>query len=275
MNYLKHYNSLIERAKEREILEYTETHHILPKCMGGLDDDDDDNLIKLTAREHFIAHLLLYKIYPNNFGLIKAINMMCVSSKDHKYHRINNRMYSWLKIKFSEEMSRSQTGEGNSQFGTIWIHNLYLKENKKIKKDELEFYKNDNWIKGRKMSFEIKIKNCLICGTIIPYSKANLCSKLCRTYYKAPHYKLIDENIDMLVEKFKETKSIEATLKFIDLTNKIGNQYLSIILKSKGFTILTRRNTNLASANPEPQMGKTQITWEDQVKTNSYDHNKH
>lgn len=44
-----------------------------------------------------------------------------------------------------------QKGEKNSQYGTCWIHNN--KENKKIKKDELESYLFKGWIKGRKMKF--------------------------------------------------------------------------------------------------------------------------
>lgn len=40
--------------------EYFETHHIVPKSLGGT--DDKNNLVNLTAREHYIAHLLLVKI---------------------------------------------------------------------------------------------------------------------------------------------------------------------------------------------------------------------
>lgn len=62
MNYQKIYNDLISRAQAREPLsEYKETHHIIPRCMGG--SDDKENLVELTGREHFIAHWLLCKIY--------------------------------------------------------------------------------------------------------------------------------------------------------------------------------------------------------------------
>jgi hypothetical protein len=47
-------------------------------------------------------------------------------------------------------MSKSQTGKQNSQYGTMWIHNLDLKQSKRIKKtDETP----DGWIKGRKIKF--------------------------------------------------------------------------------------------------------------------------
>lgn len=48
-------------------------------------------------------------------------------------------------------LNKHQQGEKNSQYGTCWIHND--KENKKIKKEELENYINIGWIKGRKMKF--------------------------------------------------------------------------------------------------------------------------
>lgn len=57
------YFNLIEKAKNKpeDFLCYTENHHILPKCLGG--DDSEENLVKLTLREHYIAHLLLSKMY--------------------------------------------------------------------------------------------------------------------------------------------------------------------------------------------------------------------
>jgi len=142
MNYKLHYDKLIERAKNRKLDCYKEVHHIKPKCLGGL--NDKDNLVELTAREHFIAHMLLVKINPKKYGLIKAVNMMCISSDNQ--NRSMNRMYEWLREKFSNEMSRSQTGYGNSQHGTMWICNTKTKENKKILKN------NDipnGWVKGR------------------------------------------------------------------------------------------------------------------------------
>ena len=95
MNYNKHYYNLISRAKSRVLEGYVEKHHIIPKCLGGT--DDFDNLVTLTAEEHFVAHQLLTKIYPNNEKLIYAVKMMCV--KTTKQQR-NNKMYGWLKRKY-------------------------------------------------------------------------------------------------------------------------------------------------------------------------------
>ena len=146
MDYGQHYDKLINRAKNRTFTGYTEQHHVIPKSMGG--NDNSENIVRLTAREHFIAHLLLLKMYPSNYSLIKAVNMMCIG---HKQNRSMNRMYGWLREKFSNEMSRSQTGSGNSQFGKKWIYNPVLKENKKILIAEII---PDGWFSGRVLNFE-------------------------------------------------------------------------------------------------------------------------
>jgi hypothetical protein len=150
MNYSLHYDNLINNAKERTLEGYKESHHVIPRCLGGT--DDKDNLVNLTAREHFIAHLLLWKLNPTHYGLVKAISIMCVQSPNMNENRSCNRMYGWLREKFSEAQSFSQSGEGNSQFGTMWIHNLDLKESKKIpKSDEIPL----GWNKGRKINFDL------------------------------------------------------------------------------------------------------------------------
>lgn len=105
MDYLKHYNNLIENSKNRNLEGYYETHHILPKCLGGT--DDAENLSKLTAREHFIAHQLLIKIYPNEYKLVFAAKMMCIVPKRLGDVRANNRLYGWLRTKLSEATSKS------------------------------------------------------------------------------------------------------------------------------------------------------------------------
>lgn len=60
VDYGRIYTQLINRALNRKLTGYRELHHIVPTSMGGM--DDTYNLVALTAREHFIAHLLLYKM---------------------------------------------------------------------------------------------------------------------------------------------------------------------------------------------------------------------
>jgi hypothetical protein len=99
MDYKKHYNRLIERARNRKLDCYTENHHIIPRCMGG--GNKKSNLVRLTAEEHYIAHILLVKIYPSETKLIYAANMM--SNR-------NNKVYGVFKRKHAELVSKDKTG---------------------------------------------------------------------------------------------------------------------------------------------------------------------
>jgi len=101
MDYRKIYDSIVERGKNRIFEGYTESHHIIPRCMGGT--DDSSNLVNLTAEEHYVCHQLLVKIYPDEIGLVKAAMFMTASGVGPK--RQGNKMYGWLKRRFSEYMS--------------------------------------------------------------------------------------------------------------------------------------------------------------------------
>jgi hypothetical protein len=105
MDYRRHYNLLMERAKIRNLSGYTEQHHIVPRCMGG--SDEKDNLVLLTAEEHFVAHQLLVKMYPDHLGLLWAISAM-----RHATDRMvrNNKMYGWLRRRFAAMLSKMMTG---------------------------------------------------------------------------------------------------------------------------------------------------------------------
>lgn len=88
MNYQLVYDSLIDRAKNRLVENnvYYETHHIIPKCMGG--SNDNSNLVKLTYREHFVVHWLLHKIHPNNSSLQFAFRFMAFGNGFSKGNRL-------------------------------------------------------------------------------------------------------------------------------------------------------------------------------------------
>ena len=81
------------------LTEYKESHHILPRCMGGT--DDPQNLVDLTPEEHYVCHLLLVKIHPGHIGLVRAAMFLTASNKDV---RRNNKMYGWVKRQYSEYM---------------------------------------------------------------------------------------------------------------------------------------------------------------------------
>ena len=64
MDYSRIYHAFIaDRHSKQQAarLGYFERHHIIPRSLGG--SDDDENLIDLTPEDHFFAHLLLARIH--------------------------------------------------------------------------------------------------------------------------------------------------------------------------------------------------------------------
>ena len=74
MNYKKIYDALIEKRKQNPVTENFHKHHIIPKCIGG--GDNADNFVSLTYREHYVAHLLLTRIYPDSYSIYCAVSRM-------------------------------------------------------------------------------------------------------------------------------------------------------------------------------------------------------
>jgi hypothetical protein len=121
MNYSKIYYSIVENRKKHPYNGYTETHHIVPKSLGGT--NDKNNLVNLSAREHFICHLLLTKMYsddtPNYYKMVKAFMMMLNARSYNQERFLSSRKYEVLREAFSRAQSISQSGQNNSQYGKI------------------------------------------------------------------------------------------------------------------------------------------------------------
>lgn len=126
MDYKKIHDNIIKRAKTRKLEGYFERHHIIPKCMNGT--NNPDNLVDLTAREHFLIHWLLHEIYPDNNGLRYAFWSMCRSSDNQKRYTPSSRIYAYAKYKMTELWSAFKPSENQiacikeSLLGTKWYH---------------------------------------------------------------------------------------------------------------------------------------------------------
>lgn len=212
MNYAKIYERIIERALCRNIVGYTEKHHIVPRCLGGT--NDKDNLVLLTAKEHFICHLLLTKMYlygsNEYYKMCHAFLMMLVYGKSHQRY-ITSRKYEYLKKEASGLMSRLQSGNGNSQYDTVWIHNKVLKKCKKAKKNSII---EDGWELGRILDWNRNRFNvCIICKCNCRNDRAIYCSAECKNSNKPKHKFSGREN--EFLELYLKYKTIDKSLRIM------------------------------------------------------------
>ena len=121
INKLEHfklrYENFIKNRSEINMIRdlsniYTEKHHIIPVSMNGT--DEPDNIIELTLREHYIAHLMLLMAYQNS-SMYFAYLMMS-STRDNSL-KMNSRTYEMLKSKFRYYRSDRMKGELNPMYG--------------------------------------------------------------------------------------------------------------------------------------------------------------
>ena len=114
--YTKWYNSIVCSNKARD--GYTETHHIIPKCLGGT--NDKSNLVVLTAREHFICHWLLTKMVSSKRHRYQMWNALSSMLYWHNplqtREKISSHKYQILKTHISKQKSIKFAGEGNAMF---------------------------------------------------------------------------------------------------------------------------------------------------------------
>lgn len=113
MNYKKIYDALVDKAKHRGLDKskhegYFEIHHIVPRSIGG--GNEAENLVMFTAREHFIAHILLWKIYPEDSNLFHAAWMMSNRTLTNR----NSKLYATLREQHAQILSlRSEFNSPN------------------------------------------------------------------------------------------------------------------------------------------------------------------
>lgn len=198
MDYKAIYYKIIEKAKKEtengnRHVGYYERHHIQPKSLGG--NNDKENIVKLTAREHFICHWLLVKIYDK--GTIERNKMLCAfwrmrcTNKDHKRY-INARAYEALRIEFAkcigELSSKNQAGIKNSQYGRKWYTNRNTGETKPFREKPIE----DFWIEGRKL-FHGEFTSIIVHNNILHRANSlNIAKKIWDEYHAGNYLSIRD-----------------------------------------------------------------------------------
>ena len=115
--YTRWYYAIITKARHSPSTDYSEKHHIVPRSLGG--SNSKENIIQLTARQHFICHLLLVKMTSGRaqFKMICAAHHMAVCHR-REHYKITSITYERLKRQRSESMR----GSSNPMHGKklIW-----------------------------------------------------------------------------------------------------------------------------------------------------------
>ena len=106
--YTKWYYSIIYHTSP-DSSPYTETHHIIPKSLGG--SDDKHNLVALSGRQHFVCHWLLTKMVEGEAKdrMVYALRLMC-KRKLHN-QKVTSRVYENTRAAHAVAMSKKHKGK--------------------------------------------------------------------------------------------------------------------------------------------------------------------
>jgi hypothetical protein len=122
MDYKKIYDDLMlsrlsikkDRHTQRKQGVYFEGHHIVPKAKGGTGTSsrglNDSNIVFLTAREHFLAHWLLWRLYRDRSSALAFHKMMSINK--HQDRAKSSKGYEEARLAFSETNKGNQYGKG-------------------------------------------------------------------------------------------------------------------------------------------------------------------
>ena len=98
MNYHKLYAQIIYDPRNNVRTGYIEKHHIIPRSLGGT--NVSENIVRLTACQHFVCHWLLTKMYEGK-AKAKMIHAFYLMST-HKNRRLNSFSYSKIKKEYGK-----------------------------------------------------------------------------------------------------------------------------------------------------------------------------
>jgi hypothetical protein len=120
--YTRWYYDIVNRAKSRELMAdvYVEQHHVIPRSLGG--SNTKDNIVALTAREHFVAHWLLTKMVTGaaKYKMWNAFSCMLYRENPHQErYKVSSRVFANIKSSGAKIKSEKFKGKGNPMFGKL------------------------------------------------------------------------------------------------------------------------------------------------------------
>jgi hypothetical protein len=174
--YTRWYYNIVNSAKTRIPIGYTEKHHIIPKSCGG--DDSKDNLVRLTAKEHFICHLLLTKAVSVEFRFKMVYAFHGLKAKQPKQIRyksnleITAKLYQTLREELSLiKKSKEPWNKGKKGVQIAWNKGITPSEATKQKIREARANQDMSYRKGVSPSLEQRLKISETLKGNVPWNK--------------------------------------------------------------------------------------------------------
>lgn len=151
--YLNRYFRFIESRKLRDNdSTHYESHHILPKADDMFPEfrDDPSNIILLTPREHFIAHMMLAKAFGGSqvFAFMQMCNKRLCSKNKRSDVRINSVIYETIKTEYKAILSEMRKKD-------VLVEDSFGNSFRVLRTDE------------RLVSGELKIKTTGFCSYVL------------------------------------------------------------------------------------------------------------
>jgi hypothetical protein len=154
--YKQWHDNIITKAKNRTLIGYKEVHHILPKSLGG--SNDKSNLVQLTAREHFIVHMLLCKFTKGQarHKMIFAFNPMAnIKSKGRNY-KTNSKTAELLRLEFKKLLTGRKLSKEHIE--NLRKSHLGIRPSKETRLKMSKVHKGNKYCLGKKASKKTKEK---------------------------------------------------------------------------------------------------------------------
>ena len=152
--YRRIYCSIIDRAvsagRKKGRGTYYESHHVAPACVTGMKRSAGRRVL-LTAKEHFICHLLLIKFVHNDFVTKAQWALHSMANHNSQRNGLTAAQFEKARVEFA----KAQVGEKNPFFG--------MKHTEEFKKKTSEHFKRINkgrvpWNKGVPITEEQRTK---------------------------------------------------------------------------------------------------------------------
>lgn len=119
MTHLEEYNQIIDFRKSNTLHkdQYGEKHHIVPKSICPILKDSPNNIVRLSAQEHFLAHYHLWLAYRDELHEKNWARKMCYAFSRMKQQLLKcddveamSKIYEEGRIEFSKVHSESLKG---------------------------------------------------------------------------------------------------------------------------------------------------------------------